>query len=67
MVLPKEPVSVPLLLGEKMNKFECKVCGEKCIIIIPDDIIDPEYCPVDARHAKWRRVVRIEVVSNGMA
>jgi hypothetical protein len=69
VVLPKGPVSVPLLLGENMKKFECKVCGPKCVLISPDDtMVDPEYCPWDQLRARWRQVIRVEaVVSDGVA
>ena len=70
MVLPKRPVSAPLLLGEKMKKYKCAICegGYPCILIVPDEGIEPQFCPVDSMRAKWRQVVRVEVVvPDGMA
>lgn len=50
-----------------MKKFECRTCGDKCIVLTPDEMKDPEYCPVDSMRAKWRQVIRVEVVADGVA
>lgn len=60
----------PLLLGEKMKKFECRGCGpreEKCVLLIGDNVREPARCPLDGLNAVWRQVIRVEVVSNGVA
>jgi len=70
-VCPPQGICIrPPPLGGKMKKYECKVCvptSDKCILIVPDDLREPERCPIDSMRAKWRQVIRVEVVSNGVA